>query len=299
MRIVMMINYRRFWLLGTLVVIIIAGVLINRVIQSRPQEFNQQRAYADVKYQVDLGPRTMGSVAHEWVALWIISNLEASHWQVERQETKVNGQNIQNIIAKRGTGAPWVIIGSHYDSRSVADQDPNPNLRSHPVPGADDGASTVAILLELARVIPRNLDKQVWLVFFDDEDNGASDGSGWSVGANYFVSQLQSKPDSVVILDMLGDKDLKVYMEENSDREINAQIWEAAGQLGYGQFIPMYKHSIIDDHIPFLDAGIRAVDLIDIEYPYWHTTQDTLDKIFADSLKVAGDTVLKWLEEYP
>jgi glutaminyl-peptide cyclotransferase len=295
---------RRLYLVFSivLIILIIIGVFVIRPLLLKPAVFDANRAYANVKYQMDLGPRSMGSQAHEQAAQWIISNLQASDWQVdvaEKMDGAQGGISVKNIIGKRGSGSPWVIIGSHYDSRSVADQDPDPARRALPVPGADDGASTVSILLELARVIPSNLDKQVWLVFFDDEDNGKSDGTGWSIGAKYFVDTLQGKPDGVVILDMLGDKNLKVYMEKNSDPAINSEIWAVADGLGFSQFIPTYMHSIIDDHIPFIDAGIRAVDVIDIDYPYWHTTQDTLDKISANSLKIVGDTILKWLKEYP
>lgn len=285
----------------TIIILLIAGILFLVIYSVYPRdgEFSAKRAYNDVKYQMELGPRTMGSKAHEEAAQWIISILQRSGWLVETQESNVSGQSVKNIIAKRGSGAPWVILGSHYDSRLLADKDPDPAKRTQAVPGADDGASTVAILLELARVIPVKLDKQIWLVFFDNEDNGDISGAGWSIGAEYFVSQLQGKPDSVVILDMLGDQNLQIFMERNSSREINTEIWNTAKELGYSQFIPSYKYSIIDDHLPFLDAGIRAVDIIDIDYPYWHTTQDTLDKISSESLQVVGDTMLRWLEQYP
>ncbi len=262
-------------------------------------EFIGQRAFEDITYQVSLGPRTMGSVAHDQVVQWIVDDLRKSGWEVEVQETIISGVKTQNIIAKRGEGTPWIILGSHYDSRSTAVRDPNPANRKLPVPGADDGASSTAVLLELARILPKQLNKQVWLVFFDNEDNGLASGSGWSIGAEYFVSQLQGKPDSVVILDMVGDKNLNIYMEGNSNRVINSEIWAVAKELGYSQFIPTYKNSIIDDHLPFIDAGIRAVDIIDIDYPYWHTINDTPDKLSSESLKAVGDTVLKWLEQYP
>jgi Zn-dependent M28 family amino/carboxypeptidase len=290
---------KRFLFLFILLIITGFFILLIWKLNTSRIGFNAHRAFDDVKYQVDLGPRTMGSVAHEKVSEWIIYSLQESNWQVETQEAVISGQHVKNIIAKRGNDTPWIILGSHYDSRALADRDPDPNNRSLPVPGADDGASTVAILLEMARVIPEDLNKQIWLVFFDNEDNGDSTGKGWSVGADYFVSQLEGKPDSVVILDMLGDRDLNVYMEKNSNQEINSEIWRVAKELGYTQFKPISKYSIIDDHIPFIKAGIQAVDLIDIDYSFWHTTQDTLDKISADSLKVIGDTILKWLEKYP
>jgi Zn-dependent M28 family amino/carboxypeptidase len=292
------------WLkvIGSVLIIMVLIIVIIQVLFSmnqHPQLFNSERALNDVKYQVELGPRTMGSTAHEHAVSYIVDQLKRQDWQVETQQAVVSGQQIVNIIAKNGEGTPWMILGSHYDSRSLADQDSNPANRKLAVPGADDGASSTAILLELARVFPKNENKQIWLVFFDDEDNGNASGSGWSVGSTYFVSQLQGKPDGVVVLDMVGDKDLNIYMEGNSDREMNNEIWSVAKSLGYAQFIPTYKYNMIDDHTPFLQAGIRAVDVIDFDYPYWHTTNDSVDKVSAESLKAVGDTMLKWLEEYP
>jgi len=279
-----------------IVVTILLSISINN---KKAQAFDGERSFADVEYQLDLGPRTMGSVAHDKAVSYIVDQLKSDNWQVEIQETIIDGQVIKNIIAKRGIGAPWIILGSHYDSRLFADQDKNPADQTLSVPGANDGASSTAILLELARVIPNRINKQIWLVFFDAEDAGTSSGSGWANGSEYFVSQLQGKPDRVVILDMIGDKDLNVYMERNSDKVLNQEIWGVAKELGYTQFIPKYKYDIIDDHIPFIKAGIPATDMIDFDYPAWHTTGDTLDKVSAESLKAVGDTILKWLEQYP
>jgi glutaminyl-peptide cyclotransferase len=279
-----------------IVVTILLSISINN---KKAQAFDGERSFADVEYQLDLGPRTMGSVAHDKAVSYIVDQLKSDNWQVEIQETIIDGQVIKNIIAKRGIGAPWIILGSHYDSRLFADQDKNPADQTLSVPGANDGASSTAILLELARVLPNRINKQIWLVFFDDEDNGNASGMGWSIGSTYFVSQLQGKPDSVIVLDMLGDKNLNIYKEGNSDSLISDEIWNVANSLGYNQFIPSIKYKLIDDHTPFLNAGIRAVDVIDFNYPYWHTTSDTLDKISAESLKAVGDTVLKWLEDYP
>ena len=233
------------------------------------------------------------------MANWLMIELKNAGWNVETQETVVSGMPITNIIAKRGTGTPWIILASHYDSRIYADRDPNSESRQLAVPGANDGASSTAVLLEIGRVLPARINKEVWLVFFDAEDDANISGLGGELGSGYFVSHLQGKPDSVVLLDMVGDKDLNIHMEKNSNPELNQEIWGAASELGYTQFIPDYKHAIIDDHTPFLQAGIRATDIIDFDYPYWHTTQDTLDKVSADSLKAVGDTILHWLEEYP
>jgi Zn-dependent M28 family amino/carboxypeptidase len=282
-----------------ILIVFIPIIIFIFTICSRKQEFNSQRALDDVKFQVDLGPRTMGSTAHDLVSQWIISDLLNANWKVDTQETVTSGMAIKNIIAQRGSGTPWIIIASHYDSRLIADNDPNLQNRKLPVVGANDGASSAAVLLELGRVLSNKLNKQIWLVFFDAEDNGSAFGSGWDLGSQYFVSKLDGKPDSVVILDMIGDKDLDIYMERNSNPDINKEIWGVAFELGYSQFIPTYKYSLIDDHTPFIQAGIRAVDVIDFDYPYWHTVDDTLDKVSADSLKVVGETILKWLEQYP
>ena len=261
--------------------------------------FDGQKAYEDVGYQVGLGPRLPGSEAHKNTANWIISKLQSLQWEVTTQETVISGIPIRNIIGRRGTGTPWIIIASHYDSRFLADREADPENRKLPVVGANDGASTVAILLELARVLPSRSNTQIWLVFFDAEDNGDISGYEWYLGSQYFVDELNGKPDSVIILDMVGDKDLSIYMERNSNPELNQEIWGVASELGYTQFIPTYKYDLLDDHIPFIRAGIKAVDIIDFDYPYWHTTQDTLDKISADSLKVVGETILQWVEQYP
>ena len=261
--------------------------------------FDGQRAFQNVKYQVELGPRIPGSEAHEKAAAWIISSLIKNKWDVYIQETEISGAPIKNIIAKTGKGTPWIIIASHYDSRIFADRDKTPDGRIFPIEGANDGGSSTAILLELARTLPFSINKQIWLVFFDAEDNGNIPGYDWSLGSQYFVNNLVGKPDSVIIIDMVGDKDLNIYMERNSNPELNHEIWGVASELGYTQFIPTYKYSLIDDHMPFIDAGIRAVDVIDFDYPFWHTTNDTLDKISVDSLKVVGETIFQWLEQYP
>jgi len=258
--------------------------------------FNGEAALQDVQYQVSLGARTPGSQAHAMVVKWLKQELSSSGWQVEEQDTTMMGHPIQNIVAKRGTGTPWIILGAHYDSRMLADQDPDPALRSQPVPGANDGASGVAVLLELARSLPETLHANIWLVFFDAEDQGNIQGWDWILGSRAFAEQLTTKPDAVVVIDMIGDKNLDVYYEKNSDQELSQTIWSIADKAGYqNQFIPKPKYSMEDDQTPFLEKGIRAVDIIDFDYPYWHTTADTVDKVSAESLHAIGDTLFKWI----
>lgn len=261
-----------------------------------PEPFSGQRALDSVAYQVGLGPRVVGSPEHAKAVEWIQSQAQDYGWEVEIQETTFQGQPVRNIIAKRGSGVPWVIIGAHYDSRMVADQDADPQKQSQPVPGANDGASGVAVLLELARVLPKELEKQVWLVFFDSEDNGRLPGWDWILGSRAFVSLLEGTPDSVIVVDMIGDADLNIYKEKNSDAGLTDEIWGIAAQNGYGElFIPEYKHAMLDDHTPFREQGIRAIDIIDFDYPYWHTSQDTPDKVSAPSLEAVGETLRQWL----
>ncbi|NLG99223.1 MAG: M28 family peptidase [Chloroflexi bacterium] len=257
--------------------------------------FDGERAYQDVEYQVSLGPRTPGSPAHDQVVAWMQEELSAHAWTVELQETTYSNQPVRNVIAKRGgSKTPWIIIGAHYDSRMKADQDAQ--QPDAPVPGANDGASGVAVLMELARVLPEDLDMQIWLVFFDAEDQGNLPGWNWIYGSRAFVESLESDPQSVIIVDMIGDADLNIYQERNSNSELTAEIWAAAAELGYNQFIPEEKYSILDDHTPFLERGIRAIDIIDFDYPYWHTAEDTPDKVSAESLKAVGDTLLRWIQ---
>lgn len=263
---------------------------------STPQPFDGTRAYQDVVTQVEMGPRTPGSAAHQQVVDWIQSQAEDAGWQVEIQQTERMGHPVSNIIAKRGSGKPWVILGAHFDSRFVADQDPDPAKRNQPVPAANDGASGVAVLLELARVLPEDLQQEVWLAFFDTEDQGSLPGWDWILGSRALAESLTENPDMVIIVDMIGDADLNIYKERNSDPQITDEIWNQAAQAGYGrQFIPQYKHSMLDDHTPFLEKGIRAVDIIDFDYPYWHTSSDTADKVSAQSLQAVGETLRLWL----
>lgn len=261
-------------------------------------EFDGDRAFKDLEYQVNLGPRVLGSKAHEQAREWILQKNKDSGWNVEIQTANINGQEIFNIIAMRemDQNLPWVIIGAHYDSRMFADRDPMFENRIQPVPGANDGASGVSVLLEFARVLPTNLGANVWLVFFDAEDNGNLPGGEWILGSRVFVESLEGKPDAVVIVDMIGDSDLNIFIEKYSDQNMSQEIWEIAADLGYeNQFIAAPKHRIIDDHLPFVQAGIQAVDIIDFDYPYWHTVADTVDKVSADSLKIVGDVLLEWV----
>ena len=259
--------------------------------------FDGQRAYADVHTQVALGPRIPGTEGHARVQEWIRAELAEAGWQLEIQTSESLGHPIQNLIAKRSDDPPQIILGAHYDTRIFADSDPDPANTSLPVPGANDGASGVAVLLELARSLPEDT-VPTWLVFFDAEDNGRIEGWDWILGSREFVRNNPVRPAAVIIVDMIGDADLNIYKEPNSDPDLTDSIWAVAQKLGYeDKFIPEYTGSITDDHIPFVEAGIPAIDIIDFSYPYWHTVQDTPDKVSAESLQVVGETLHTWITQ--
>ena len=261
--------------------------------------FDGQRAYADVETQVAFGPRIPGTDGHAKVQEWMREELVKAGWQVEVQESEAMGHPIQNIVAKRGDESPQIILGAHYDTRMFADNDPDPANHSLPVPGANDGASGVAVLLELARVLPKD-SVPVWLVFFDAEDNGRIDGWDWILGSTEFVKNNPVQPRAVVIVDMIGDANLNIYKERNSNTDITNEIWGIAQNLENDTvFIPEFKYSMLDDHTPFLRAGIPAIDIIDFDYPYWHTMQDTPDKVSAGSLQAVGETLQVWIMGQP
>jgi glutaminyl-peptide cyclotransferase len=287
--------------LGTLVSPLVAPV-IGDLLPKRGVEFDGQKAFEHVTAQMAIGPRPAGSQANRKTADYIAEVLKKNGWEVEFQDFTYKGTSVRNVIGKLGQGkGPVAVIGAHYDTRPLADNDPNTRLRTRPVPGANDGASGVAVLLELSRSLDKaKLKNEVWLAFFDAEDNGRLNGWPFSVGAEHMAQSLTSKPGYVVIADMIGDKDLNIYKEQNSTPELVERIWQIAADLGYKDwFIPQYKYSMTDDHTPFLQAGIPAIDLIDFDYPYWHTTQDTADKIAPESLQRVGRVIEALLEGIP
>jgi glutaminyl-peptide cyclotransferase len=156
------------------------------------------------------------------------------------------------------------------------------------------------VLLELARTLNlQDIDHEIWLAFFDAEDNGQLDGWDWIAGSRYMAANLNLSPlpQAMILVDMVGDADQQIYFDTNSDRVLSAQLWTVAAQLGYGQhFIPLPRYAMLDDHTPFAELGIPAVDIIDFDYPYWHTTHDTADKLSAASLARVGRTLESYLE---
>jgi glutaminyl-peptide cyclotransferase len=276
--------------------------------------FDGERALAHVKAQVEFGPRPAGSQASDKTGAYIKRELESYGLKTTLDaftpKTPRGKVKMKNIIAELpGETSDTIIIASHYDTKY---------LRDFTFVGANDGGSSTGALLEIARVMAadsaagrpkRRLTYQ--FVFFDGEEAFCHDwdeclnGLDNTYGSRHMVERLKKEKrlDSIkalILLDLVGDKDLKIPREENSTRWIVDAIWAAARELGYEQHFPNENQNVTDDHIPFLEAGVDAVDLIDLEYgveenTYWHTEKDTLDKISARSLQVVGEVVLQSL----
>ncbi len=264
---------------------------------SRGGQFDGEAAYRHVLAQTEFGPRPTGSAANRQTAEYFIAQLQQFGWTVETQDFTYQNVAARNIIARAGSG-PVAIVGAHYDTRRRADNDPDPAQRDQPVLGGNDGSSGAAVLLELARSLDKlKLTHEVWLTFFDAEDNGRLDGWEFIAGSNYMANSLSVKPEMVIVVDMIGDADQQIYQERNSTPELVNRIWAIAADLGYSAwFLPSAKWTMTDDHTPFLRQGIPAADLIDFDYPYWHTTQDTADKVAPASLERVGRVLEVLLE---
>jgi len=278
-----------------MVIFLFIGPFFFAACQPQTKTFDGQQAFKHAAAQMELGPRPTGSPAWQATGDYISSQLERFGWSVEEQPFEYKDTPVKNIIGRKGSG-PVIILGAHYDTRRQADQDKiTPGA---PVPGANDGASGVAVLLELARSLnEEKLHNEIWLAFFDAEDNGDLDGWDWIVGSTYMADNLTVTPEVVIVVDMIGDADQQIYYERNSNIEWTEKIWETAAGLGYDQnFIPKPRWLMLDDHTPFRRRGIKAVDLIDFDYPYWHTTADTLDKVSPESLLRVGLTLQVLLE---
>lgn len=269
-------------------------------------QFEADRALALAQAQCDFGPRPSGSPTNRQTGDWIGEVLEAEGWTVETHEFLWNGTPVRNLIAKAGpddADAGPIMVGAHYDTRLVADQDPDPNRRQEPVIGGNDGASGVAVLLELARVLDKEkLPSEVWLTFFDAEDNGDLPGwELWGIGSTRLAEDLaaaEDLPAAMILLDMIGDEQQLIPFEGNSDPALSQAIFDLAAEMGFGESFPQIAGpAMIDDHIAFIQKGVPSVDLIDFDYPYWHTTADTCDKLNAASLERVGKLLVRVLEE--
>lgn len=270
--------------------------------------FDGETALARVRTQLAFGMRIPNTPAHVATGDWILAELRKSADTVVVQAfthvtDKGDTLHLRNFIARfRLADRRRVLYLTHWDSRPVAEGAADSALRALPTPGANDGASGVALLLGIAEALKAAAPAMgVDLLFVDGEDYGSFDAPAHDVllGSRHFATQ---PPDSGyapmfgVLFDMIGDADLQIYQEGNSLQrapEVVSRVWEKARELGLqGVFIPESKWTVTDDHIPLLDAGMRVIDVIDLDYPYHHTPADTPDKVSAESLRKVGALAL-------
>ncbi|MDE0015923.1 MAG: M28 family peptidase [Candidatus Poribacteria bacterium] len=263
--------------------------------------FDAQRAFAALKKQCEFGPRPPGSAAHRETQNYLFSELQKYANNAELQphvyKAKTATLHLNNILAEFGTpSGETMLLAAHWDTRPIADHDPKPENRDKPILGANDGASGVAILLEMARVFKEHPPpRRVVIVLFDGEDYGRT-ADDMFIGSRFFAKNLGKwKPDYGILLDMVGDKDLTLPMERYSwtaNREFTEAIWKRAANLGLGPFQQRLGKAIMDDHVPLINVGIPMVDIIDFDYPYWHTIEDTVDKCSPKSLEIVATLVI-------
>lgn len=273
-----------------------------------PLEFNADSAWYNLVAQCEFGPRNPGSAGHTACRIWLKDRLgnftDEVYVQPFTATEAVTKQErrLYNIIARfPGSGTTPLMLCAHWDTRAIADLDPDLNKRSEPILGANDGASGVAVLMELARIFadyppPR----EVWVVLFDGEDMGRSSFSEeFALGSKYWASNmLPGKPAEAILLDMIGDANLEIYKEGYSLRSapaLVAHLWNIAQHLSLDAFIDEVGPVVFDDHVRLQRMGIKAINLIDFDYPYWHTLQDTPENCSAESLSQVGRLLLNYI----
>jgi glutaminyl-peptide cyclotransferase len=283
-------------------------------------EFNGLTANESVSFQVGLGPRLPGSNASSALLDSFMENNTAWNWTLDKHPyLDTNLTNLQGVYkpVSNETDLPVVVLAAHYDSRDRAERDDDENRTDEPIPGANDGASGVAVLSELARIVPTlGLEHEVWILLTDAEDQGVVPQM---LGAKAWAQdRTQEEIDSMhafLLVDMIGDADLqinRVYPPKVGLSETD-RLWDAVdglasslglvkdvaacdGSLGIDIVNTDVLDGVIDDHVPMLEVGIPAIDLIDIRFGpnatkwggYWHTHEDTPDKVSAESLAHVG-----------
>jgi hypothetical protein len=270
------------------------------------REFDGQSAFRYIETQVAFGPRIPGTEAHRRAAAWLDSLLrQRADTVIVQSWTHVTAKGdslpLTNFIARFNPAAEKrLLFLAHWDSRPTADS-PTSTDSTKPVPGANDGGSGVAALLGVADVLKRAPPSVgVDLLFVDGEDYGDFTATPKDVliGSRYYASHPAPGPQPLyaVLFDLVADKDLQIFEEGNSlvgAPEVVALVWDTAKELGYaGTFVATPKHTLIDDHLELQKVGIRAIDVVDFDYPSWHTKDDTVDKVSAASLKIVGDVAV-------
>ena len=328
---------RRYFKLGVLCVLGFLGLLVScnkqTAVIERPS-FCADSAYAYIEKQMAFGPRVPNSASHMQCAVWLIEQLRACGAEVELQkgfmpDYRGNNQQIYNIIGHFYTAEtasrPRVLLGAHYDTRPWCDEEQDYQDRFYNVPGANDGASGVGVLLEVARQLGIRMQdttacfQPVDIIFFDCEDmgtprvyTGEEREDTWCLGSQLWATNYSNQQSAVrykfgIVLDMVGAPDA-VFPREmystNYAANYQQQIWRSAEQLGYGAlFSNQQSYPITDDHyyINYL-AGIPTVDIIHYDmrnatgFPFWwHTRQDNMDNVSKSTLQAVGEVVLSQL----
>ena len=270
------------------------------------REFNGPTAFSYVERQMAFGPRIPNKPGHRQTGDWLLSELRARADTVIVQEIRHvtrrgDTLHLRNFFARfKPQASERVLFLAHWDTRPMADRSENLGQQRLPVPGANDGASGVAVLLGVADALKaRPPASGVDLLFADGEDYGDfADTNDVLIGSRWFAAHQPAgyAPLFAVLFDMVGDKDLQIFEEGNSVAsapEVVQRVWRVAAEIGHErQFVSSVRHTLTDDHVSLQKAGIHAIDVVDFDYPYWHTTEDTIDKISAESLQIVGDVAV-------
>ena len=277
-------------------------------------EFSGERAMEMLVEQTAMGPRTPGSPGNLMLREFIIRKARQGNLKVNTHVFKsempmgLSPVELCNVIVSAGPSGseagPRLWLGAHFDTRPICDMDPDASLRDQPLVGANDGASGVAILLHLMELLAATAPEVgVDLIFFDGEDSGISGEPGtYCIGSQRLADTLGdfSNPlsgvhtEGLILLDMIGDRDLFIPMEGYSSRyapEFTRKVFQRALDLGLPAFSMTPGPTVFDDHVPFLQRGIPAVDLIDFNFPHWHTASDTPETCSPGSLQQVGHLV--------
>ncbi|MBI5214334.1 MAG: M28 family peptidase [Ignavibacteriae bacterium] len=282
-----------------------------QIVQVKTPEFDKQKAFDYLVAQTSFGPRNVGSAGHQRCLNYLYSELNSYADTVWKQNFTERGYNemlsMTNLFASFNPKASKrILFLAHWDTRPWADQDKDPANHNKPIIGANDGASGVAVLLEIGRLLkssppPVGVD----ILFVDGEDYGKEgDSHLYLLGSKYFAKNqpLNYSPVFGVLLDMIGDKELEIKKERFSllyAPDIIELVWSTANSLGISFFSDAIERNVgSDDHIPLNEVGIKTIDLIDFSYPnlttnYWHTTEDTPDKCSPESLDAVGRVLLQ------
>lgn len=293
---------------GSLVAALVASLGVSACGSAPHTRVDGARALARVAKQVEAGPRIPGSPGHAIVRDWIAAELARMGATVERQRfvdsTLAVPLPLENLIGRFGPrpapGGRVLVLAAHYDTRPWCDQDPDTARHREPVPGANDGGSGVAVLLEVAELLSQRLPPvAVDLVFFDGEDQGRPDHpEEYSLGAKGYAARLgDPRPTAAFVFDMVGDRELNIHPEQRSAEQaanLVELVLAGARATGARGFHPEPRHRITDDHVPLLEAGVPAVDIIDFDYGAWHTLRDLPDQVSAASLAEVA-RVAAWL----